>query len=561
MTDRQTVLVLGASGLFGELLARRIVREGIYTLVAAGRGIGALQVLKDQLGCQIELMDREDPTACALALERHLPFAVVDCSGPFQYYGQDPYRFARQVLESNSHYFDIADASAFVGGFKELDQTAKAYGLVAITGASATPAISSAAADVLSADIQRIDSIESAIIPGNKARRTFSVMKAILGQLGQPFEITRYGAKETVYGWDETRQIDLSIPTHAPVTNRLASLVHTPDIDLFPRRYLASTVTASAGLELKTFHRALQLSRWLVRWRVVPTFAPLAAVMRWVASGFLRIGSDTGGMQVVVTGSGDEGTIVRRSWELVANNGRGPEIPTLPVSVLLDKLQDQTVEPGARPALGEVTLDDLQSRFSALKVQTAITEALETPVFRTVLGEQFDSLPVAVQSLHNTVGRAVYEGAAESHGPTGFSGRLAAWLFRFPPKGKGVPVKVTITSKGCGNTKSETWQRDFNGVIFKSHLSVDAEGFAQERFGFMTARLGLHVVDNQLHFPVLKAKIFGCLPVPALLLPTSIAHETIDSQGRFVFDVLIKTPFGARIAHYRGWLIRCSPAV
>jgi hypothetical protein len=54
---------------------------------------------------------------------------------------------------------------------------------------------------------------------------------------------------------------------------------------------------------------------------------------------------------------------------------------------------------------------------------------------------------------------------------------------------------------------------------------------------------------------VLSAKLFNLIPVPKWLLPKSIAHETVDEYERFVFDVALYTPFGARIAHYRGLLI------
>ncbi len=552
MTDKPRVLVLGATGLFGELLARRIAGEKRFSLVAAGRGLSSLRHLREQIGCDIAVLDRNDTQKVSQTLVTYKPFAVVDCAGPFQYYGADPFQFARQVLKAGSHYIDIADASAFVVGIGALDDLAQANGLTAIAGASSTPAISGAVAEVLTESMQRVVSIETAIVPGNRARRTLSVMKAILGQIGKPFEITRHGKRVRVYGWGETRSVDLKLPVENPVKNRLASLVQTPDVELFPRRFAAETVTLRAGLEINTFHRLLQCAGLLVRSRFIPSLAPCAAFARWVASGFESIGSEIGGMQVTVIGKTESAGYIQRSWDLVADDGRGPEIPTLPVSVLLDKLYEGSVAPGARPSPGEITLEDLESRFTEIEAQTVIYEASLQPLFKTALGKKFSLLPKAVRALHNTPGQTIYAGTAQSMGPSGLSGRLVAWLVRFPKAGEDVSVRVTITADQNG----EAWKREFNGVAFNSYLSVDGNGDVWERFGVMTARIGLTLRDNKLHFPVLSAKLFGVVPLPRFLLPESIAHEAVDEQGRFVFDVLIKTPFGARIAHYRGWLVR-----
>lgn len=549
MTKRQSVLVLGATGLFGGLLVNRLMREQRFTVIGAGRGLAALQALKQQSGVEIVVVDRDDPLAVSRTLSAHNPFAVVDCAGPFQYYGEKPYRFARQVIEAGCHYIDIADANGFVTGIVELDALAKSCGVAAISGASSTPAISAAAADALSEGMERIKSVETTIVPGNRARRTLSVMKSILGQLGQPFEITRHGQTETVYGWGETKTVNLTLLAGSAVSNRLASLIHTPDIELFPLRYGASTVIFRAGLEMKFFHRTLQVLHWCVRKRLLPTLAPFAAAARWIASGFEQCGSDIGGMQVIVTGQ-TANEPVRRTWELVADDGRGPEIPTMPVSIILNKLLDAQVVPGARASPGEVTLDEVEASMAGIDAETVTVEALCIPVFKAVLGDAFDSLPTAVRALHNNLGQAYYAGSAQSEGPSGWSGWLAAWIVGFPVAGKRIPVRVTITA----DTDGESWERDFNGKVFHSHLSVDGHGNMQERFGPMTAGLGLYQAGQQLHFPVRSAKLFGVLPLPRFLLPISITHESVDAQGRFVFDVLLKTPFGGRIAHYKGWL-------
>jgi len=508
MTDQPSVLVLGVTGLFGGLLARRLVKEKCFTVVGAARGIDSLNRFKAETGAEIVLLDREEPDSVNHVLTTLKPFVVVDCAGPFQFYGDEPYRFVKQVLLAGCHYIDIADASAFVAGIEQLNDLAKQYSKVVISGASSTPAISSAAADTLTQSLTQVISIETAIIPGNKARRTYSVMKAVLSQVGKPYKITRHGESEQVYGWSETRRINLSLPIEKPIVDRLASLVHTPDDDLFPQRYDAQTVTLRAGLELKWFHRILAFASLLVRCRLLPPIAPLTGTARFIASFFEGFGSDIGGMQVAVVGKTDTHTIVKRTWDLVASDGDGPEIPTLPVSVILDKLQSGQIASGARPSPGETKLSELEPLFQRLNIQTKTSEVVVQPLFRTALGEAFDSLPFAVQQLHSVTGRAVFEGRTDSKGPTGFSGRMAAWLFRFPRAARDVPIKVTVTA----DERGEIWVREFAGTTFKSHLNLDSTGSVHERFGPITAKLGLNVLDNKLLFPISSARLFGRVP-------------------------------------------------
>ena len=44
--------------------------------------------------------------------------------------------------------------------------------------------------------------------------------------------------------------------------------------------------------------------------------------------------------------------------------------------------------------------------------------------------------------------------------------------------------------------------------------------------------------------------------MPRFLGPSTRAHETVDPEGRFVFDVEISMALIGRLAGYRGWLTR-----
>jgi hypothetical protein len=379
-----------------------------------------------------------------------------------------------------------------------------------------------------------------------------SVLRAILSQIGQPLQITRHGDVETVLGLAETEHFELEVDGKRKIKGRLASIVNTPDVAFFPERYNAKTVLFKAGLEVKAFHYALIVGRWLVSSGLVKSLEPFAGLLRWIASWFEWMGSDEGGMKVSLLGRTLEGHYERREWDLIANDGHGTKIPTLPISIMLNKVLDGGVEVGARACLGEITLDELDTALADFDGKTQIQVSEVEPVFKQALGESFDALPKPIKDLHNQFGKHVYEGRADIKGPTGLLGWIASKIVGFPGSATDIPVTVSIT----GDEKSETWVREFDGQAFSSCLSVDQDGYVQERFGPLNLRLGLELKEDKLLYPVVRGRLFGFIPFPLFLLPQSISHEEVDEKGRFVFDVLLKFRFGGRIAHYQGWLMR-----
>lgn len=546
------VFILGATGLFGGLLAQRLIDEGRFEVVCSGRNQGTLDAFCEAHGGKPYVLERQDEAAVAKALETLKPFAVVDCAGPYQAYGREPYQFAKAVISAGCHYLDIADASDFVKGFSELDALAKTHGVVALSGSSSTPAISSSVADRLTEDFSRVISITTVIIPGNRAKRTLSVMRSILSQIGQPIMLKRHGKEERVLGWGETESFDLNVDGKKKITGRLASFVDTPDIAFFSDRYQAETVVFKAGLELKLFHYALVFGRWIVSLGLVKSLEPMAKILRWLASWFEALGSDEGGMKVSVLGQKADGAYERREWDLIADDGHGPNIPTLPVSILLNKILDGGVDKGARACLDEITPEELDIALDKFGGKTKTHIQLVDPIFKQALGNEFDALPQPIKALHSEIGMHVYEGMAKVKGPTGLLGRIASRLVGFPTGDGEMPVKVTITS----DDRKEKWLREFDGQPFYSNLSVDQDGFIQERFGPLSIRLGLKLQDEKLLYPVVRGRLFGFIPFPTFLMPQSISHEEVDEEGRFVFDVLLKFRFGGRIAHYQGWLVK-----
>ncbi|SFK73252.1 DUF4166 domain-containing protein [Falsiroseomonas stagni] len=169
------------------------------------------------------------------------------------------------------------------------------------------------------------------------------------------------------------------------------------------------------------------------------------------------------------------------------------------------------------------------------------------PLFARLLGEDaFARLPPAVRRLHEG---GVFAGEAAVEGPEGVLTRLAAWLVGFPASAARVPVRVTITRDGEG----ETWERDFGRRRFRSHMVPVATGL-EERFGPLSFRVAVPADNTGLRVVVQGWRCLG-VPLPLALAPLGDARESEDAEGRFRFDVTVRMPLGlGRVVRYRGWL-------
>ena len=139
---------------------------------------------------------------------------MIDAAGPFQTYGEDPYRVARAAVRAGCHSLDLADDAGFVAGIARLDAEARAAGVSVISGASSVPAISAAALDELTRGLDSVSVVGSAILPGNRAPRGLSVVRAIAGQAGQPLDLWRGGRWERARAWGGLRRFSLDRRRH-----------------------------------------------------------------------------------------------------------------------------------------------------------------------------------------------------------------------------------------------------------------------------------------------------------------------------------------------------------
>ena len=72
---------------------------------------------------------------------------------------------------------------------------------------------------------------------------------------------------------------------------------------------------------------------------------------------------------MVIEGVDESGVAaVRRHW-IIARSGHGPNIPVIPPILIARKLaHGEQIEPGARPCLDVISLDEYRSAFAGLDI-------------------------------------------------------------------------------------------------------------------------------------------------------------------------------------------------
>lgn len=354
-------LILGGYGNFGKRIARLLTRHNIPVIIA-GRYADKAKLLTRTLPkglAEIAVFDVKQALPAQLkALD---PAVVINTCGPFQ---TSDYAAAETCIEHGVHYIDLADGRDFVTGIRSLDDRAKRNNVAVISGASTVPGLTSAVIEHFLPRFSSIDSLDFGIALGQKAERGLATTQAILGYVGK--RLKPCAGYETRYGWQDLRR-----QRYPEIGTRLMANCDIPDLDLLPEKYGIRKIRFAAGVENPIVHLGIWGLSWMVRAGFAVDLSKHSAALLAVSNWFDFFGSADGGMHVVLEGKDKSGNPLSEKWFIIALDGDGPYIPTIPSVVLTKKiLAGQLRTTGAMPCVGLVSLEEYLHELRDFKVRT-----------------------------------------------------------------------------------------------------------------------------------------------------------------------------------------------
>ncbi|RYE86912.1 MAG: saccharopine dehydrogenase, partial [Hyphomicrobiales bacterium] len=399
MTARAHILIVGASGTFGSRLARMLAQRQAFRLSLGGRDeakVRALQAELHEIDPQGEYaFVRIDRDQAGPDLLREIGcWLVVDCAGPFQGSGT---ALIEAAIAARCNYIDLADSRAFVADIKGFDGPARAANVAVLTGASSTPALTHAVLETITAGWRQVDTIDVAILPGNRTPKGRSVIHSILSWVGQKVRVFHEGQWQEARGWSGTRLARVE-----GLKPRRAALADVPDLDLLVSRFRPRIrARIDAGMELWILHWLIAMSGLCVRLRLVKSAQAFVGIGTWIAQTLERFGTSEGGMVIEVTGLDQRLDTKMVRWSLKAEQGHGPYVPVIPAAATIWALARGQTVTGARPAIGLLDIEALKPWMDGLALSTK-TSAFkrEIPLFARVMGESFSTLPEVTRRLH-----------------------------------------------------------------------------------------------------------------------------------------------------------------
>src|SRR6185295_748471 len=144
-----------------------------------------------------------------------------------------------------------------------------------------------------------------------------------------------------------------------------------PDLDLLPQRYPGlKAVSFHAGFASNTAHQvveqlALQVKAGRLK-SALPFARPLYKLGRWLQPVF----SDRGAMFVRLEGLYENGARYAHTWNIVARENHGPNIPCAASIALANKFAaGEKLPAGAMPCMGLLTLEELMAPLKGLSIR------------------------------------------------------------------------------------------------------------------------------------------------------------------------------------------------
>lgn len=352
------ILVLGSDRAIGRCVSTALAADPSIECIVGGHHSGnlaahkRLQAYAKQIGARVSAANVADGILMREALEG--VFAVVNATALGRH---SSYALASQCARHGAHYVDLASSREHVSGIKALDRRAQAAGCLLVTGANVVPAISGALVDSLVHEFDRLDEIHVALSPFDGNQPWFVTMRTLTARIGRPIRVRRNGRWRVAYGWSEPEKV--AFPK--PVGSMRAYLCDAPDLDLFPHRYRAGTVTFRVGLSRASWSYALAALGRYRRRRYLAEQAQQNPGSVDGRDGFQDLVDKTASIQVRMRGQRDGAEVVHCAC-LIARNDSGAAIASSPAIALVKRwVRDGVTDPGAVPCLGLLSLEAVKA--------------------------------------------------------------------------------------------------------------------------------------------------------------------------------------------------------
>lgn len=348
------ILILGPFGPFGQRLARSLAQLPDAECLLGAEPTNVAERLAHELGLQVIAVNAREPDSVRHALPG--VFAVVNTCGPFL----DPeYTVAEQCADLGVHYIDPGDTREYVYGMQRLARAAERGGAQLVTAASAAPTVSAALVDMLVPEFDRVREIHTCLTPGARDQRELATVRAIINYADNPARMKERGRWREFYNWSQPQTV--SFP--APLGRRRAYLCDRLDLDLFPKRYGAQTVTFRSALPWRSFNLALAGVGWLGRRGVITD--PPGSLLTLVRLGarILPTRRVAGGLRVELRGE-RRGEDLTHTTFLIARDRHNAAISAAPILALVKKWLARDVSTsGVTPCIGLLDWSELRAEL------------------------------------------------------------------------------------------------------------------------------------------------------------------------------------------------------
>lgn len=352
-------LIIGGYGNFGRRIASALIKSNI-SIIIAGRDSQKAIALNNELAtlttsANISIATFDANKELKDQLVKLKPFIVINTVGPYQ---TADYSIPNICLSLGIHYIDLADARDYVVNINTLDAVAKENHAIAISGASTVPGLSSAVIEHFKNEFKTIESLKYGISPGQKATRGLATTQSILTYLGKPLKPCGLN-KCTRYGWQ-----DIYRQQYPELGKRWMANCDIPDLDIFPEKYQIENIQFSAGMESSLLHLGMWITSYLVRIGLPLNLSKNANTLLSFSHYFDFLGTDNGGMHMIISGLNHAGNPFEIKWFLIAKNGDGPQIPCVPAIIMTKKIINggYTIS-GAQSCTGLVTLEECMNEL------------------------------------------------------------------------------------------------------------------------------------------------------------------------------------------------------